>query len=131
MAERSGLLRQIQFVTTRKPNTTGDYLVQLLRVIGGNPSLSPSDVLVAIMVPDATVATGDAVTLTASFAGPALVAGTEYAVAFSRPESTSAVANTRESAGGAACSGKLFIADGAGAFNEAFIQDTLVSVLVS
>jgi hypothetical protein len=33
--------------------------------------------------------------------------------------------------GGSTCSGKLFVADGAGQFNEALNQDLLVSVLVS
>jgi hypothetical protein len=75
------------------------------------------------------VATSSDATLTATFAGPALVAGAEYAVAFGRPGSTNADANTRKG-DGSACGGRLFIADGAGVFNEAVAQDTLVSVLV-
>jgi hypothetical protein len=130
-ADRDGSLRQIHFSVNKKPNTTGDYLVQLLRVIGGKPSHSPTDVLAALTVPDAAVATSSDATLTATFAGPALEAGTEYAVAFSRPGSGpgGAVANTRKG-DGSACGGRLFIANGAGAFNEAPAQDTLVSVLV-
>jgi hypothetical protein len=129
-AERSGSLRQIQFSVNKKPATTGDYLVQLLRVVGGKPSHSPSDVLAALTVPDAAVATSSDATLTATFAGPALVAGTEYAAAFSRPGSTSAGANFRKS-DGSACGGDWFIADGAGPFNVAQAQDILISVLVT
>jgi hypothetical protein len=129
-AERSGSLRQIQFSINKKPNTTGDYLVQLLKVIGGKPSHSPTDVLAALTVPDAAVATSSDATLTATFAGPALVAGTEYAVAFSRPGSTSAGVNYRKG-DGSACGGDWFNADGAGPFNVAQAQDLLVSVLVN
>ena len=128
-AERSGSLRQIQFSIEKKPGTTGDYLVQLVRVIGGTPSHSPTDVLAALTVPDAAVATSSDATLTATFAGPALVAGTEYAAAFSRPGSTTAGANYRKG-DGSACGGSWFNADGAGVFNVAQAQDILVSVLV-
>ena len=129
-AERSGSLRQIQFSIEKKPATTGDYLVQLLRVIAGKPSHSPSDVLAALTVPDAAVATSSDATLTATFAGLTLVAGTEYAVAFSRPGSTSAGANFRFD-DGTGCGGNWFNADGAGPFNVAQAQDLLVSVLIS
>jgi hypothetical protein len=129
-AERSGSLRQIQFSVNKKPATTGDYLVQLLKVVGGKPSHSPSDVLAALTVPDATVPTSSDATLTATFAGPALVAGTEYAAAFSRPASTSAGANYRKS-DGSACGGDWFNADGAGPFNVAQAQHLLVSVIIN
>jgi hypothetical protein len=58
-----------------------------------------------------------------------LVAGTEYAAAFGRPESTSASVNFRKG-DGSACGGSWFNADGAGPFNVAQAQDLLVSVLV-
>jgi hypothetical protein len=128
-AERSGSLQQIQFSIVKQPATTGDYQVQLLKVIGGKPSHSPTDVLASLTVPDAAVATGSDATLTATFAGPALVAGTEYAAAFGRPESTSASVNFRKG-DGSACGGSWFNADGAGPFNVAQAQDLLVSVLV-
>ena len=129
-AERSGSLQQIQFSVGKKPATTGDYLVQLLRVIGGKPSHSPTDVLASLTVPDAAVATSSDATLTATFAGPVLVAGTEYAATFSRPGSTNVTANSRKG-DGSACGGKWYIANGAGVFNEALAQDSLVSVLVN
>jgi hypothetical protein len=128
-AERSGSLQQIQFSIVKQPATTGDYQVQLLKVIGGKPSHSPTDVLASLTIPDAAVATGSDATLTATFAGPALVAGTEYAAAFGRPESTSASVNFRKG-DGSACGGTWFNADGAGPFNVAQAQDLLVSVLV-
>jgi len=88
-------------------------------------------VLVSVTVPDAEVATSSDATLTATFAGPALVAGTEYAAAFSRPGSTSigtAAPNFRTD-DGTGCGGNWFVADGAGPFNVAQ-ADLLVSVLV-
>ena len=130
-AERSGSLRQIQFSVNKLPATTGDYLVQLLRVSGGKPSLSPADVLAALTVPDAAVATSSDATLTATFAGPDLVAGTEYAAALSRPGSGAVGVGPIVTLGGSTCSGKLFVAVGAGEFNEALNLDLLVSVLVS
>jgi hypothetical protein len=130
-AERSGSLRQVQFSVNKPPATTGDYLVQLLRVSGGKPSHSPTDVLAALTVPDAAVATSSDATLTATFAGPDLVAGTEYAVALSRPGSGAVGVGPIVTLGGSTCSGKLFVAVGAGEFNEALNLDLLVSVLVS
>jgi len=129
-AERSGSLQQIQFTINKKPATTGDYQVQLLKVIGGKPSHSPGDVLASLTVPDAAVATNSDAILSATFTGPAIVAGTEYAAAYSRPGSTSAGANLRKG-DGSACGGKWFIANGAGVFNEALAQDILVSVFVA
>ncbi len=132
IAERSGALRQIQFSIEKKPNTTGNYLVQLLKVVGGKPSHLPTDVLAALTVPDAAVATSSDATLTANFAGPALVAGNEYAAAFSRPGTgPGGVGANNRKGDGSACDGKWFNADGAGVFNEAAAQDILVSVLVS
>jgi hypothetical protein len=130
IVERSGSLQQIQF-SVNKSTSTGDYLVQLLRVSGGKPSHSPIDVLTSVTVPDAQVATSSDATLTATFTGPTLVAGTEYAIAFSRPRSTSigtAAPNYRPD-DGTGCGGNWFIADGAGPFNVAQ-ADLLVSVLV-
>jgi hypothetical protein len=131
-AERSGSLRQVQFSVNKPPATTGDYLVQLLRVSGGTPSISPTDVLASIPVPDAQVATSSDATVTATFTGPDLVAGTEYAVAFSRPGSGAAGFGPVVTSGGSTCSGKLFVAVGAGVFKEELSMnlDLLVSVLV-
>jgi hypothetical protein len=131
-AERSGSLRQIQFNVDKKPGTTGDYVVQLLRVIAGKPSHSPVDVLATVTIPNAAVTVGSEATVTASFAGPALLAGTEYAAAFSRPGAAlgEATVNTIN-VGGSSCGGKLFLAVGGDVFApEIFAQDALVSVLV-
>ncbi len=75
------------------------------------------------------MATSSSATLTATLAGLSLIAGTQYAVAFGRPGSNNADANTRKG-DGSARSGRLFIADRAGVFKVAFAQDSLVSVLV-
>jgi hypothetical protein len=131
-AERSGSLRQIQFSVIEKSGTSGDYLVQLLKVIGGKPSHSPMDVLAAVTIPDAEVATNNDATVTATFAGTPLVAGTEYAVALSRPGvGLGEITLNTQKGGGGACGGQLFIAVAADVFApEIFAQDTLVSVLV-
>jgi hypothetical protein len=130
IAQRSGSLRQIQFSVDKKPATTGDYLVQLLKVVGGKPSHSPIDVLAAITVPDAEVANSSDATVTATFAGLALVAGTEYAAVIGRPGSTNVTLNSVKG-GSSTCSGKSFIAFGADVFvEEVLAQDILVSVRV-
>jgi hypothetical protein len=131
-AERSGSLRQIQFSVNKPPATTGDYLVQLLRVSGGKPSHSPTDVLATLTVPDAAVATSSDAMLTATFAGPALVAGTEYAVTFGRPGTVPAGANPNiVKSDASACRGKLFLALVGDVFEEVLATDGLVYVLVS
>jgi len=106
--------------------------VQLLRVIAGKPSHSPIDVLATITVPDAQVATSSDATVTAMFSGPALVAGTEYAAALSRPgvAQGEVTVNTLK-VGGGACGGKLFLAVQGDVFaEEILVQDALVSVRV-
>jgi hypothetical protein len=132
VAERSGSLRQIQFGVEKRAGTAGDYVVQLLKVVAGKPSHNPVDVLATAIVPDAAVATSDDATLTAAFAGPALVAGTEYAAAFSRPGVAFAdVKVITRNDGGGACGGQLFLASGGDPFfPEIHAQDTLVSVVV-
>jgi hypothetical protein len=66
-------LYQIQFEITKRAGTTGDFVVELLAVAGGVPT---NTVLAAVTIPDASVPNGDS-TLTATFSGPPLVAGTE------------------------------------------------------
>jgi hypothetical protein len=132
VAERSGSLRQIQFGVEKKTGTAGDYVVQLLKVVGGKPSHNPVDVLATVIIPDASVPTSDEGSLTAVFAGPALVAGTSYAAAFSRPGVAFAdVKVLTRNGGGAACGGQLFLASGGDPFfPEILAQDALVSVVV-
>jgi hypothetical protein len=131
-AERSGSLRQIQFSVKKEAGTTGDYVVQLLRVSGGKPSPSPIDVLASVTIPDAEVATSSDATVTATFTGTALVAGTEYAAALSRPGvGLGEVTINTIKVGGSACGGKLFLAFQGDVFaEEILVQDALVSVRV-
>jgi hypothetical protein len=79
-AAQSGSLYQIQFEITKRAGTTGDFVVELLAVAGRVPT---NTVLAAVTIPDASVPNGDS-TLTATFSGPPLVAGTEYATALRR-----------------------------------------------
>jgi hypothetical protein len=132
-AERSGSLRQIQFSVNKKPGTAGDYVVQLLRVSGGKPSHSPIDVLASVTVPDAQVATSSDAIVPATFSGPTLVAGTEYAAALSRPGvGLGEVTVNTLKVGGGACGGKLFLAVQGDVFAEEILaQDALVSVRVN
>ena len=127
-ADRGGSLQQIQF-SVNKFETTGDYVVQLLRVIGGTPSHELVDVLAEVTVPDAAVQLNSDASLTATFAGPVLAAGTEYAAAFIRPGSNNTAPTTRRG-DGSACAGKFFGANSAGAFTPVADLDILVSVLV-
>src|SRR5262249_1767455 len=131
-AERSGSLRQIQFSVNKRPGSTGDYVVQLLKVVGGKPSNSPIDVLATVTVPDAQVATSTDAALTATFSGPALVAGTDYAAAFSRPGAGSSDASLNTLLdGGGTCGGTLFLAVQGDVFAEEVNHlDSIVSVLV-
>jgi hypothetical protein len=107
-------------------------VVQLLRVSGGQPSHSPIDVLASVTVPDAQVASSSDATVTATFTGPALVAGTEYAAALSRPGvAQGEVSVNTIKVGGSACGGKLFLAVQGDVFaEEILVQDALVSVRV-
>jgi hypothetical protein len=132
VAERGGSLRQIQFSIGKQSGTTGDYVVQLLKVVGSKPSHNPVDVLATVTIPNAEVAAGTEVTLTAPFTGPTLVAGTEYAAAISRPGAGPAEARINTlNVGGGACGGKLFLAVAGDVFAEEILaQDLLVSVLV-
>ncbi len=128
-ASRSGTLNQIT-VAVRKNVSTGDYVVQLLKMAGDIPSDSPLDVLAAAVIPDTQVATGQT-TIEAHFAATSLTQGTEYAVAVSRPGSTDLVVQVRE--GGSKCGGEMSVGQGTGefvAFNSPAI-DMIVAVFVS
>jgi hypothetical protein len=106
VAGRSGTLRQIQIAVHKYPETSGNYLLQLVSVVEGKgyPSPSPLDVLAAVTIPDAVVPEGNAV-LTGTFAGPILEEGRQYAAVISRPRSESLATRIRE---GAVCSGELY-----------------------
>lgn len=81
---QSGSLHQIQFEITKKiaGSTGDDFVVELLAVgADGKPT---NTVLATAVIPNASVPEDLDVTLTASFSGPPLVAGTEYATALRR-----------------------------------------------
>jgi hypothetical protein len=130
-ATRSGTLREILFRITKFRNTSGDYVVQLVKVTGspnGTPSSSPLDVLAAVTIPDVSVPEGIS-TLRGVFAGTQIKKGREYAAVLSRPGNSEYAAHLRQ--GGGDCEGRLFSAFGGGAFNPVNNLDLIVAVLVS
>ena len=134
-ASRTGSLRQIKIAVVKKPNPGSDYVVQLVKVSGspnGTPSNSAADVLAEVTIPDGNVPAG-ASTLTGSFSGPKLVQGTEYAAVINRLGNTELTVGTRVGANGAddCPNSRMFSATGDNAFEEVFIQDMIVSVLVA
>jgi hypothetical protein len=133
-AERSGSLRQIKLLVNKPddPNNAGDFVVQLVKVIGspnGDPSASPLDVLAAVTIADATVPTGVS-TLTAKFAGTRLEQGTEYAVVVSRPGSPLFAVGILFEATGASCPGQMYAAAGGGDFGSLSEHDMVLTVSV-
>ena len=127
-AAQSGSLHQIQIEVTKKPGTTGDYVVQLLDFgADGKPT---NTVLATATIPDASVPDGDS-TLTATFSGPPLVTGTEYAAAISRPGGSELQVGDRI---GNDCAGTAFDQNpiGTGSFEELFAgsRDLITSVMV-
>lgn len=123
---RGGRLRRIQFSIDKPAGSTGDYVVQLLRVDNSDTPLhAPLDMLAATTVADADVPEGESL-LTANFAGPRLEAQTDYAAAVGRMGGQirfGAVPNT-------SCGGQLFVALGLGPF-DSDIADLVVSVFVA
>ena len=88
--------------------------------------------LAEVTIPDGKVPAG-ASTLTGSFSGPKLVQGTEYAAVTNRLGNTELTVGTRVGANGAddCPNSRMFSATGDNAFEEVFIQDMIVSVLVA
>ena len=134
-AGRTGSLRQIKIALIKEPRQTGDYVVQLVKVSGspnGIPSNSAADVLAEVTIRDGKVPQG-ASTLIGSFTGPKLVQGTEYAAVVNRLGNTSLTVGTRVGSNGAddCANSRLFSASGDNAFEEVFVQDMIVSVLVA
>jgi hypothetical protein len=128
-ANRGGSLRLIEVAITKPPGTSGDYVVQLLTVQGnGVPSNGPAAVLAAVTIPDAGVPEGET-TLSASFAGTALLANALYAAAVVRPESVGPADLTVRTRQGVACAGQLF-AEGA-LFTAVPELDMIVSAFVA
>ena len=121
----SGTLKQISVEVT-KQGFTDDYVVQLVKVIGGVPAESPLDVLAAATIPNAQVPVGTS-TLTAKFATTQLTQGTQYAVVVSRPGSNDLALPDRT---GDDCEGDMFSAVGGGAFSDLGDLDMIVTVLV-
>ena len=101
-AAQSGSLHQIQFEIDHFAGSTGDYVVDLLDFSAeGVPT---NTVLATATIPNASVPEGTAVLLTATFSGPRLTAGTEYAAALSRPGATDFQLRIR--VGGSDCTGR-------------------------
>ncbi len=125
-ASKNGQLRRITSQIT-KDGGSGDFIVQLDSVTGspeGTPSHLPLDVLATTTIPNATVPTGE-VTLSATFSGPEIVAGVEYAAVVGRRESTFSPGLRND------CEGKLFFAESAGPFTTPIEGvDLVVSVEV-
>jgi hypothetical protein len=82
-ASRSGTLRKMQIPIVKTPNSPGDYIMQLVRVVNGVPLESPVAVLAAVTIPNASVPDGNSM-LTGNFVGTHLVKETEYAAVVSR-----------------------------------------------
>ncbi len=116
-------------VSINKGSGVGDYRLQLVAVSAGIPSNSPQDVLAATTIADASVLSGD-VALSADFAGPELVQGTEYALVVSRPGATNLTVSFR-SGDGSACTGQVFSASGSGSFVPLATHDAIVSIFVA
>jgi hypothetical protein len=126
----SGSLHQIQIGVHQDAGTTGDYVVELLDLdVDGKPT---NTVLAIATVPNATVPVDLFSTVTASFAGPPLVAGIEYAVAISRPEETRTPAFYCHSRSPDDCAGSGFRQDPSTGSSQfvALDQDLVVSVIV-
>ena len=129
VAGRSGSLRQIRFDIIKDPSSPGDWVVQLVKIVGiGNtkPSNSPLDVLAANTIADASVPDWDS-TLIASFAGPTLEKNKEYAAVLSRPGSTTWGMHMQDVD---VCGGQPFAGLGGDAFFSAGGPDLVVSVFV-
>jgi hypothetical protein len=122
---RGGRLSRVQ-VHIDKPNgSTGDYVVQLLRVNNSDTPLhAPLDILAATTVADADVPTGES-QLTASFAGPFLEAETDYAVAVGRVGNQVRIGTVS----GTTCGGQIFSAHGLEPFDPSN-SDLVVSGFV-
>ena len=129
-ASRSGTLRRIQVPIVKPANSTGDYVVQLVRVINEVPSNEPEHVLAAVTIPDATVPEGEA-TLTANFAGTKLVQNTVYAAAVSRLDATGPVPLRVHYSQEGTCAGQYFEAAGIQLFTADPPRDMIVSVFVA
>lgn len=126
-ATRGGALRRIEFLIDNEDSDSGDYVVQLLRVDNGTPQHAATQILAATTIPEGAVPTGET-TLAATFAGPRMESGTEYAAAIGRLGSP--VRLGFFSGTGNACAGQTFASQG-GAFTGADGQDLVVSVFVA
>lgn len=122
---RGGRLARIQIHIDKPADSTGDYVVQLLRVDNADAPLhAPLDTLAATTVPDADVPVGESL-LSADFAGPRLEAQTDYAAAVGRVGNQIRIGTVA----GTSCGGQLFSAHGLEPFEEAS-SDLVVSVFL-
>lgn len=130
-AATSGSLRQVRLAIGKGSGSTpGNFVVQLLETSGSPaiPDPGPLAVLAAVTIPEAVVPE-DVGTVVANFAGTPLVAGTEYAVVVSRPDSD--VFRVGYHLNPAACPGTVASNSGRDLFSLFDQLDFAVSVLVS
>jgi hypothetical protein len=124
-AGQSGSLHQIQFELIKEVGSTGNYVVELLAVAGGVPT---NIALAQVTLPNVSVSNGPSM-LTATFSGPSLVAGTEYATALRRLGGNEYEIGVRNSND---CAGAAFVTLN-GVFTELFPEnglDFVTSVIV-
>lgn len=122
---RGGRLSRIQIHIDKPAESTGDYVVQLLRVDAADaPWHAALDILAATSIPNVDVPAGESL-LTAGFAGPLLAAETDYAVAVGRVGNQIRIGTVA----GTTCGGQLFSAHGLEPF-EPSNSDLVVSVFV-
>jgi hypothetical protein len=128
LARQSGSLLQIQFEVQKDAASTGDYLVELLAVAVANDEPT-NTVLAQAIVLNTVVPVGFTVLVTATFAGPPLVAGTQYAAAISRPGGSQLAVSNRN---GNACGGIRFSQSpsGQGVFIGNLLGDFVSAVTV-
>jgi hypothetical protein len=123
---RGGRLSRIQIHINKEADSTGDYVVYLMRVDNTDTPLhQPLDILAATSIPDSDVPAGESL-LTANFAGPRLEAQTDYAAAVGRVGEQIDVGTVS----GTTCGGQIFSAHGLEAFDSGS-SDLVVSVFVA
>jgi hypothetical protein len=126
IATRSGTLDEIRVAITKAPGTAGNWIVQMVPIVGGVPEHEPTDVFAAAAIDDEDVPDGDS-TLRARFRGISILEGFGYAVVVTR--SGGALFTLR---GGSGCdNGQSWLATSTSTFSSAGSNfDFLFSVFV-
>jgi hypothetical protein len=106
---KNGSLQRVSFFVGKPAGSPGDFVVQLLVVIGNTPSHLPQDVLAETIVSNSEVSEGSPSVVNAFFTnGPQLAVGTQYAVAVSR-HGTGTYERTYSDT--LNCGGRMFVAE--------------------